>query len=72
MEGILGGGRVGGREQWTMEGENEEREERREREREKRQVVEVDAIRAGDRTQCLWLSSLTRESLTNILFLPCM
>lgn len=38
--------------------------------REKRHVVRVDAIRAGDRTQCLWLSSLTRESLTNVLLLP--
>lgn len=72
MEGILGVGREGGREQGTVEGVDEEGEERREREREKRHVVEVDAIRAGDRTQCLWLSSLTRESLTNILFLPCM
>lgn len=61
-----------GKERWTVEGGDEEGEERREREREKRHVVQVDAIRAGDRTQCLWLSSLTRESLTNVLFLPCM
>lgn len=71
MEGILGVGRekVESSGRWK---EATKRGRKEEREREKRHVVQVDAIRAEDRTQCLWLSSLTCESLTNVLFLPCM